>query len=101
MSEALATKQKYASLEGEWKGTFDQQDAVMSITKANEKEVEANIMVTYKQLTIESVRGTINMETRIFHFDDIHNNGNLDGEYNGKFNDDFTKFSGIYQNYRT
>lgn len=101
VSEALATKQKYASLEGEWKGTFDQQDAVMSITKANEKEVEANIMVTYKQLTIESVRGTINMETRIFHFDDIHNNGNLDGEYNGKFNDDFTKFSGIYQNYRT
>jgi hypothetical protein len=50
----------------------------------------------------ESLKGSINWMEKTFHFDDVNStNGYLDGEYNGAFNDDFTKFSGTYQNYTT
>lgn len=95
------TEQQYSILQGEWKGTFDGRDAVMQISKAGKEAVEATISVKYRELINEALTGSVNMEEKRFHFDDVHANGNLDGEYNGKFNDDFTEMSGTYQNYTT
>lgn len=94
-------QQQYSVLQGEWEGTFDGRDAVMQISKAQKEAVEATITVKYRELITENVTGAINMEDKTLHLDDVHANGNLDGEYNGKFNDDFTEMSGTYQNYTT
>ncbi|MPN42283.1 hypothetical protein SDC9_189840 [bioreactor metagenome] len=94
-------QQQYTLFQGEWKGTFDGRDAVMQISKAGKDVVEATISVQYQNLITENLTGSINVDEKSFHFDDVHANGNLDGEYNGKFNDDFTEFSGTYQNYTT
>lgn len=94
-------QEQYSVLQGEWKGTFDGRDAVMQISKAQKELVEATITVKYRELINENLTGAINMEDKILHLDDVHANGNLDGEYDGKFNDDFTEMSGTYQNYTT
>lgn len=101
-TKRFAKQQEYTVLQGEWKGTFDQREATFTISKVEKETAEASISVKYREMITESLKGTINMADKTFHFDDVHStNGNLDGEYNGKFNDDFTEFSGTYQNYTT
>lgn len=98
----LKQQNKYSIVQGEWKGTFDQREATFTISKANNELVEAIITVQYRTLIKENLKGSINVENKHFHFDDVNSsNGNLDGEYNGEFNENFTKFSGVYQNYFT
>ncbi len=90
------------TLEGEWQGTFEGRPATFSITNAGSREVTARIGVKYNNQTTETVKGKVDMEAKTFHFDDTHpNNGILDGAYNGSFNEDFTEFSGAYENYKT
>ncbi len=90
------------ALKGEWQGTFEGRNATFTIVDAAAHEVNARISVRYTNQTTETLKGTVDMEEKTFHFDDTRpDNGVLDGEYNGTFNDDFTTFSGIYQNYTT
>ncbi len=98
----LDTQKQYAIVIGEWKGTFDRRDAVLQISQAKNDATEGSITVKYRNLITESLKGSINIKKKTFHFDDVDaSNGNLDGEYNGKFNDDFSEMSGTYQNYKT
>jgi len=97
-----SAKQRYTLLQGEWTGTFDQREATFNITNVSKEMAEASISVHYREMITESLKGSINWMEKTFHFDDVNStNGYLDGEYNGAFNDDFTKFSGTYQNYTT
>jgi len=67
-----------------------------------EEKANAEIEVRYKSIITEKLKGEINIDTHSFHFDDINRNNNqLDGEYNGSFNEDFGELSGTYKNYTT
>ncbi len=102
VSNKQTNKARYEALAGEYKGIFDNRDAVFTITDMEEEKAKAEIEVRYKSLITEKLKGEINIDTRSFHFDDINRNNNqLDGEYNGSFNDDFSQLSGTYKNYTT
>ncbi|GHT52765.1 hypothetical protein AGMMS49982_13850 [Bacteroidia bacterium] len=93
---------KYATFEGRWEGKFDKKEAILTITKVSKETAEASIYVKYKKPISEKIKGTINYDKKTVHFDDVNRtNGNLDGEYNGTFNKNFTKFEGTFQNYKT
>ncbi|MDR1756115.1 MAG: protein kinase [Culturomica sp.] len=90
------------TLEGEWQGTFEERPATFSVTKATAQEVRARISVKYNSQTTETVKGTVDMDTKTFHFDDGNPGNNiLDGAYQGSFNEGFTGFTGTYENYKT
>lgn len=92
---------KYEALKGEYKGNFDNKVATFKINDVSLKNADANIKVRYKNMIDEKLNGSINIESRTFHFDDVNQNNNLDGEYNGTFNEDFTEMTGTYSNYKT
>ncbi|GHT34452.1 hypothetical protein FACS189434_10620 [Bacteroidia bacterium] len=100
-AEEAAAQKQYNTLIGDWNGTFDGKNATLKIEDASSKKVNATIYVKYNTLLQEGIRGNIDLGDKTFHFDDRVTNGNLDGEYNGRFNDDLSGFSGIYQNYKT
>lgn len=93
--------ERYEQIKGEYKGIFDNKNALFNVVEAVPGRVDATIKVKYKNLINESLKGTINIDSRTFHFDDLNINNKLDGEYNGSFNEDFSEFSGIYRNYKT
>ena len=99
---AQTEQEQYNALAGEWSGIFDGKNAVLTINSASTKQVDATISVKYTNLLTETLKGQIDLDKRSIHLDDVYkDNGNLDGEYNGSFNDNFTEFTGIYQNYKT
>ncbi len=100
-AQNLAEQELFGVLTGEWQGTFDNKNATFTITDANAKTADAAISVKYKTQLNETLKGKINLNKKSFHFDDVVKNGNLDGAYDGLFNDDFTEFSGTYKNYET
>lgn len=92
----------YSQFTGKWTGTFDNRNAVLNITKAEKNGgVEADIEVKYSNLLSEKLTGTIDLDEKTIHFDDLFANGNLDGKYDGTFNDEMTEFKGVYENYKT
>ena len=95
-------KNQYELFVGDWKGTFDNTVTTFTISEANKDEVFASILVNYRKPLQETLKGTIDMDTRAFQFDDVNpTNKILDGGYKGSFSQDFASFSGEYQNYTT
>lgn len=106
LSKYKANKQEIISknelLKGKYKGIFDNRKAVFNIIEVSSEKADANIQVDYKKTINEGLKGSISLDSRTFHFDDVDNSNNrLDGEYNGSFNEDFTEISGTYRNYKT
>ena len=101
-SRFLQNDGKIKELVGTWTGTFEGRDATLNITNASSEGLKATIHVQYKNLTNEELKGSVNTVTNTIHFDDVHKNGTLDGQYNGSFSGDgMDAFEGTYENYTT
>jgi len=93
---------RYEQFIGKYVGKFDNREATLEITNLTEKEAVAVITVQYNNTLRETLQGSINLDNNTFHFDKVPNkSGNLDGEFNGTFNQETKTLTGQYQNYKT
>lgn len=93
--------QQYEKLFGEYTGTFDNRESTLHLYKAKKNQVDGYVNVKYETMLKESIKGSIDMEEKTINLDDVVENGNLDGKYEGVFNEDFSVITGTYQNYKT
>lgn len=98
----LQNDAKIKQLVGTWEGTFEGRNATLKITEATKNGLKATIHVRYSNLTDEELTGKVNTTANTIHFDDVHQNGTLDGQYDGVFTGDgMDAFEGTYENYKT
>ena len=90
-----------SALQGEWTGTFEGRPATLEITEVEGDSLKAVINVQYSNMIAEQLEGTVDMENKLIHFDDVVSNGNLDGRYDAILSDDLKSFEGMYENYTT
>ena len=103
-SSASQDTEEYEQLVGEWKGTFDNRNATITIYEIGENgNLTGNISVRYKNQLNEKFNGTVNLETGDVIFDDMVQNGNLDGIYRGELKKNYENMfiDGTYTNKKT
>ncbi|MGA9292609.1 MAG: hypothetical protein WBV81_08445 [Ignavibacteriaceae bacterium] len=82
-----APKDTIPDITGNWKGTFDQRSATMSVIKQTGKDFSAIMTINYRQPLTKTVNGTIDPENKTVSMEDL-NASRFAGQYNGQLLDD-------------
>jgi hypothetical protein len=75
-----AEKQKIPDLTGNWKGTFDQRSATMSIIKQNGEKFEGVMNINYRQPLHKTINGTLDIQNNTIKMNDLE-----DSQYAGQY----------------
>ena len=99
---AVRKAQTYNVFEAtEWSGTFEGRSATLTITESTSKGVKAIFKVSYNREIQISLVGNVNPSTNKIHLNNPANSGDLNGKFDGTFNDERTSLTGVYENHNT
>ena len=97
----MPTLSKYEVVMGTYQGMFGENRAWLEIKGVKDGKLEGVMKVKFKNMVEEKILGEVDLGKETFVFDDVLRNGNLDGQYTGKFINSFTEMTGVYENYTT
>lgn len=89
-----------AELAGEWKGTFDDKEAVMQVVNTNPDSLQVSMTVTFKKPLTQTFTGKF-VDPKVLLENETPDDGVLDGRIAGTLEGDgLDSFVGVYENYK-